>query len=312
MDRVLLQVKRKKDRHRLEEWLSRTCHILLPHPEKPLEEECELVIIDGASLRELRPKVRARREAEEPALLPFLLLTMRRNASVPSRHLGHVVDDVIVRPLSEQELKARVANLLRMRHWSIELKKEHDRVMKLAVTDDVSGFNNTRYLHRYLDRVLETPGAKPQPVCLVFFDLDNFKRLVDAHGHLLGSKALREVAQVVHRVLDEDDRIVRYGGDEFIAILPRQSKEEAMVKVERMREAITETPFLRKEGINAGLTASFGLAAYPDDARDKHELLAEADRCLFQSKAAGKDRVTVAEFEQAAWRKFQAPKLQGG
>ncbi len=300
MDRVLLQVTRKKDRHQLEEWLSKSCHILLPHPESPLEQECDLVIIDGASLRQLLAQVRARREAEEPALLPFLLLTMRRNGAMPSRHLGQVVDDVIVRPVHESELRARVANLLRMRHWSLELKREHDRVMKLAVTDDVSGFNNTRYLHRYLDRLLDTPATKPAEVCLVFFDLDNFKRLVDAHGHLLGSKALREVAQVVHRVLEEDDRLVRYGGDEFIVILPRQNKEQARIKVARMKQAITETPFLQKEGINAHLTASFGLASYPEDARDKRELLAEADRCLFESKAAGKDRITVVELEQAA------------
>src|SRR5882724_1192616 len=187
MDRVLLQVRRKRDRRRLEDWLSKSCQIVLPDAEHPLQGEFDLVIIDGPSLRQFRPKVRARRKAEQPVLLPFLLLTLRRRGSIPSRHLG-VVDDVIVRPLHEKELEARVANLLRMRRWSLDLKKEHDRVMKLAVTDDVTGFNNTRYLHRYLDRLLETPSTKPLEVCLVFFDLDNFKRLVDAHGHLLGSK----------------------------------------------------------------------------------------------------------------------------
>jgi len=300
MERVLLQVKKKKDRRRLEDWLSGTYHIVLPNQEKPLEEDVELVIIDGPSLKQLRSKVKARRRAEQPVFLPFLLLTVRRRGSVPGRHLGRAVDDLLIRPLNEKELEARVANLLRMRRWSQDLKKEHDRVMKLAVTDDVSGFNNTRYLHRYLDRLLETPAAKPLEVSLVFFDLDNFKKLVDAHGHLCGTKALREVAQAVHHVLDEDDRLVRYGGDEFIVILPRQSKEVARSKVERMRRAIASTPFLQKEHIYARLTASFGLASFPEDAKDKRQLLAEADRCLFRSKNAGKDRVTVVEMEQAA------------
>jgi len=213
MERVLLQVKKKKDRHRLEEWLSKSYHILLPHPEKPFEEDFDLAIIDGPSLRQLRSKVRRRRRAEVPVFLPFLLLTVRRRGSMPGRHLGRVVDDMVIRPLTEKELEARVANLLRMRRWSQELKKEHDRVMKLAVTDDVSGFNNTRYLHRKLDRLLDADGSKPVEVSLVFFDLDNFKRLVDAHGHLCGTKALKEVAQTVHKVLDEEDRLVRYGGD---------------------------------------------------------------------------------------------------
>ena len=193
-----------------------------------------------------------------------------------------------------------MANLLRMRRWSLDLKREHDRVMKLAVTDDVSGFNNTRYLHRYLDRLIENPAGKLTEVCLVFFDLDCFKQLVDTHGHLLGSKALREVAQAVAHVLGEEDRLVRYGGDEFIAILPRQNKDEALLKVNRMKQAILSTSFLQKEGINARLTASFGLAAFPEDAPDKRGLLAEADRCLFQSKQEGKNRITFAELEHAA------------
>jgi diguanylate cyclase (GGDEF)-like protein len=300
MDRVLLQVRKKKDRRRLEDWLAPSCHLILPDPEHPLEGEFDLVIIDGPSLKDLRSKVRHVRAAQSPVFLPFLLLTVRRASSMPSRHLGRVVDDLIIRPLNEKELQARVSNLLRMRRWSLDLKKEHDRVMKLAVTDDVSGFNNTRYLHRYLDRLIENPAGKPVEVCLVFFDLDNFKQLVDAHGHLLGSKALREVAQTVADVLDEEDRLVRYGGDEFIAILPRQKKDEALLKVNRMRNAISSTPFLQKEDINVSLTASFGLAAFPDDASDKRELLAEADRCLFRSKLEGKNRISFAEFEHAA------------
>lgn len=300
MDRVLLQVRKKKDRRRLEDWLAQTCHLILPDPEHPLEGEFDLVIIDGPSLKDLRSKVKHVRAAQAPVFLPFLLLTVRRASSMPARHLGRVVDDLIIRPLNEKELQARVSNLLRMRRWSLDLKKEHDRVMKLAVTDDVSGFNNTRYLHRYLDRLIENPAGKPVEVCLVFFDLDNFKQLVDAHGHLLGSKALREVAQTVADVLGEEDRLVRYGGDEFIVILPRQNKDEALLKVNRMKHAISSRAFLQKEDINVSLTASFGLAAYPEDAGDKRELLAEADRCLFRSKLEGKNRISITELEHAA------------
>jgi diguanylate cyclase (GGDEF)-like protein len=245
-------------------------------------------------LKQFQSKIRARRKAEEPALLPFLLLTFSRANSTPTRHLGKLVDDLIVRPIDENELRARVANLLRLHRLSVELKKEHDRVLKLSVTDDVSGFNNTRYLHRYLDRFLSAPDAHEQELSLVFFDLDNFKRVVDTHGHLLGSKVLKEVAQAVHHELEPDDRIVRYGGDEFVVILPRQGKDQALVKVQRMKRAITSTAFLQKENIDVHVTASFGMATFPHDARDKRELLAEADDCLFRSKADGKNRISVA------------------
>jgi len=301
MERILLQLGQKRDRRKLEDWLSTNYHIVLPDLERPLEGEFDLVIIDAASLKELRTFVLNKREEQEPVFLPFLLVTRRRRSGpLPTHYLGRLVDDVIVRPLSQNELHARVANLLRMRRWSLQLKREHDRVMKLAITDDVSGFNNTRYLHRYLDRLLENPAGKPVEVSLAFFDLDNFKSLVDTHGHLLGSKALKEVAQAVAKVLDEDDRLVRYGGDEFIVILPRHNKQEALLKASRIKQAIETTPFLHKEGIDAHLTASLGLAAYPDDAHNKHELLAEADRCLFESKSAGKNRITVPALQSAA------------
>ena len=210
------------------------------------------------------------------------------------RHLGRLVDDLIVRPMDETELRARVANLLRMRRLSLELKKEHDRVLKLSVTDDVSGFNNTRYLHRYLDRFFNSTDRDGEELSLVFFDLDNFKRVVDRYGHLLGSRVLKEVAQVVHDHLDEDDRIVRYGGDEFVVILPRQNKAQATQKVQRLKAALTATLFLQRERRRVRVTASFGLATYPHDAKDKRELLAGADRCLFHSKATGKNRISVA------------------
>jgi GGDEF domain-containing protein len=103
------------------------------------------------------------------------------------------------------------------------IKKRTRSRFEMSVTDNVSGFNNTRYLHRYLDRFIGSPSAREDKLSLVFFDLDNFKCVVDKHGHLIGSKVLKEVAQAAHHVLDEDDRIVRYGGDEFVVVLPRHN-----------------------------------------------------------------------------------------
>jgi two-component system cell cycle response regulator len=291
--RILIQVKNRRDRHSLEDWLAGVYEIVSADTEELLAERFDLAIVDGPLLKRLASKIRARRNAEEPVLLPFLLLTFPRVGSTPTRHLGKLVDDLIMRPIDETELRARVANLLRMRRLSLELKKEHDRVLKLSVTDDVSGFNNTRYLHRYLDRFLGSPNARDEELSLVFFDLDNFKRVVDARGHLLGSKVLKEIAQAAHRVLGEDDRIVRYGGDEFVVILPRQNKDQAIAKVRRLKRALTTTSFLHKEHLDVRITASFGLATFPHDAKDKHELLAAADRGLFHSKVAGKNRISV-------------------
>jgi len=292
--RILIQVRNTSDRSLVEQWLGETYEIVPPDGDLLLAEKFDLAIVDGANLKRSRSKIRSSRKEAEPVFLPFLLLASRRAGSRPSRFLGRFVDDLILRPLDQDELLARVANLLRRRRLSLELKKEHDRVVKLSVTDDVSGFYNTRYLHRYLDRLLASPKAWEEDVSLVFFDLDNFKEVVDTHGHILGSKVLREAAQAVGRALEGEDRLVRYGGDEYVVILPRQSKREALAKVDQMKEAISSTPFLQKEGINLHLSASFGLATFPHDARDKRELLGEADRCLFKSKSRGKNRISFA------------------
>ncbi|MBI4795620.1 MAG: GGDEF domain-containing protein [Deltaproteobacteria bacterium] len=128
---------------------------------------------------------------------------------------------------------------------------------------------------------------------MVFLDLDDFKHVVDTHGHLLGSQILGEVARAIHSVLRPDDSLVRYGGDEFIILLPQTSQEEALALVRRLRRTINSTFFLQKEGINLRLTASYGIATLPQDAQDRETLLRIADRAMFRSKGRGKDGIMV-------------------
>jgi diguanylate cyclase (GGDEF)-like protein len=173
--------------------------------------------------------------------------------------------------------------------------EEANQLLEVAsLTDDVTGFHNTRFLHRQLDTLLAPPNEQKTPHSLAFFDMDKFKSVVDKHGHQLGARVLREVAESIDQVLEPQDQIVRYGGDEFVVILPEQNTDLAMAKVERMQARISTTPFLQQEGLNLRVTASFGLATFPDDAVNKHQLLAEADRNLFQSKASGRNQVTRA------------------
>ena len=97
-------------------------------------------------------------------------------------------------------------------------------------------------------------------------DMDNFKEVVDTHGHLMGSKVLKEVAKTMALNLGEEDKIVRYGGDEYVIIMPGQDKQAALEKIMAIRKALADTIFLKDEGFQVKVTASFGIANYPNDA----------------------------------------------
>ncbi len=159
--------------------------------------------------------------------------------------------------------------------------------------DDVTGFYNTRYLIHELDRLIPQLLDQGAPFSVVFLDLDNFKTVVDTYGHLRGSKVLVQVARVIHGVLGPDDSLVHYGGDEFITLMPRRSRQDALETTRRLRRSLNQTVFLQDEGLEIKVTASYGIATVPDDAQDREQLLLIADRAMFGSKGRGRDRIMV-------------------
>jgi diguanylate cyclase (GGDEF)-like protein len=173
---------------------------------------------------------------------------------------------------------------------SINNAMNHEKIEKLVITDDVSGFYNSRFLHQKLGEIIE----KKQMTSLVFLDMDNFKGIVDTYGHPMGSKVLKEVAQVIGAHLGPDDFLVRYGGDEYVVVLPGLEKTRALKKVEKIHSALNDSVFLAEEGHNVKVTASFGVANYPEDAQDLKGLLHSADVSMYISKDRGKNSITVA------------------
>ena len=168
--------------------------------------------------------------------------------------------------------------------------RNYEKINRLVITDDVTDQYNTRFLHEHLDRLLEANTA----FSLVFLDLDDFKKVVDTHGHQLGSRMLKEVATMISTRLDPDDRLVHYGGDEFVIILPDKGTEETIATIETLRRALGESVFLQSEQLSVRVGASFGIAHYPRDAADKKTLLQMADNALYSSKDRGKNTVTAA------------------
>jgi diguanylate cyclase (GGDEF)-like protein len=126
-------------------------------------------------------------------------------------------------------------------------------------------------------------------------DMDNFKKINDRFGHLVGSRTLIEIAQLLQKNLRLVDIISRYGGDEFVIILPQTPRESSFLVAERLRKVIEKNVFLKQEDYSIRLTASFGVASFPDDARNKEELLDIADKAMFRGKFSTKNIVFEAK-----------------
>jgi diguanylate cyclase (GGDEF)-like protein len=161
------------------------------------------------------------------------------------------------------------------------------QVQMQARTDSLTGLYNHRYLQERLEREVKLADRNNDNVSLILLDLDHLKRINDTLGHRTGDAALRHVAAIMQKTVREVDVCVRYGGEEFVILLPQCSREDAISVAERLRESIASSPLQRAGQV----TASIGVATYPLSAKSKDELIEMADRAMYLAKAAGRNRV---------------------
>jgi diguanylate cyclase (GGDEF)-like protein len=177
---------------------------------------------------------------------------------------------------------------------AIENAQAFERIRELTIVDDHTGLYNARHLHRVLDAEVTRSERYGRPFSLVFVDLDKFKAVNDSHGHQAGSAALREVGEVLRAGLRETDIATRYGGDEYVILLPEADRTQAMMVAERLRVAVAGHSFLADRGLSVHLTASFGVATWPGDGRKAEELLGRADAAMYMVKGGSRDAVAHA------------------
>jgi diguanylate cyclase (GGDEF)-like protein/PAS domain S-box-containing protein len=180
------------------------------------------------------------------------------------------------------------------KHLEEALRRGRERFRGLSLHDNLTRLYNTRFLYQALDRLCKTCRASDKPLSLIFIDMDHFKRVVDTYGHLNGSQALREVASTIRSLLRSPCFGVAYGGDEFVLVLPGHDAARARAKVESIRRKMKRTVYLADSGLSVRLSASFGLASYPQDADDVRGLLAKADQALFRVKQTAKGGIGTA------------------
>ncbi len=177
---------------------------------------------------------------------------------------------------------------------AVENMRRYEEIQTMAHSDNLTGLYNTRYFYRALKSLITKSKASNRTFSLIFMDLDNFKNVVDTYGHLNGSQAIKEVARTIRDTLREPEYGVSYGGDEFVVVLPGYNKIKALWKAEEIRHRMMETEYLSGKGHRVKISASFGVACYPEDATDFQRLLSLADRAMFRVKDEGKNAVAAA------------------
>jgi diguanylate cyclase (GGDEF)-like protein len=168
------------------------------------------------------------------------------------------------------------------------------RTEQLTITDDLTRLFNSRYLNLYLGREIKRCKRHGIPLSVIFLDLDGFKGINDQFGHLAGSGTLTEVGTILAQGVRESDILARYGGDEFVAVLPETPASGALVIAERLRRAIEEHRFLEPLGLAARISASFGISTYPDHALTPEGLIQKADQAMYRVKEREKNGIEVA------------------
>ena len=167
----------------------------------------------------------------------------------------------------------------------------YEKTKELTIMDDLTQLYNSRFLNMYLDTEIERARRMKEHVSMIFFDIDGFKNVNDKYGHLAGSQVLNEVGRLLTGNVRKMDIPVRYGGDEFILILPETDSQNAIKIASRLRQAVNANTFLRNQDPPYHLTASFGISCFPDNAGSKEELINNADKSMYYVKENGKDGV---------------------
>jgi two-component system cell cycle response regulator len=231
------------------------------------------------------------------SFVPVILVTAKSDTTSRVEGLRIGADDYVCKPFDERELLARVEGMLRIKHMHDEVAKAKSRLQELAVRDDLTGLFNFRYLHTRLHEEFKRAERYREPLACAMIDVDGFKSFNDQYGHEVGDVVIRQVAERLTEALREIDVVARYGGDEFLIILPSTHFSGALTVADRTWRSVGERPFLVGDR-ELKVTCSIGVALYPSrDVGSKDELLRAADAALYQAKDDGRNRICVFQHQ---------------
>ena len=225
---------------------------------------------------------------------PILVLVSEGENRKLAQALDMGVNDYLMRPVDRNELMARVKTQLRKKRYADKLRHNMQLSLEMAITDQLTGLHNRRYMARHLDTLMKN-ASDAKPISFLIMDIDYFKAVNDTYGHDVGDEVLREFASRVAANVRGIDLACRYGGEEFVVVMPDTDAGFAYTVAERLRQSIELTPFpISRAPHKINVTASIGIASSSGTGDDSDKLLHRADQALYRAKREGRNRV-IAE-----------------
>jgi two-component system cell cycle response regulator len=234
------------------------------------------------------------RSLERTRHLPLIILVDPGDEARLLRGLDMGVNDYVIRPVDRHELLARVKTQIRRKRHSDFLRNRLEESVELAVTDQLTGLHNRRYLETHLRGLLDEAKANGRALSILITDIDYFKRINDTHGHDAGDVVLRDFASRLRRHIRGIDLACRYGGEEFVVIMPDTELEVARHVGERLRECIADDAFAISSTLSLPVTASMGISTLQSMDDTPLTLIKRADNALYEAKRMGRNQVVGA------------------
>ncbi|WP_107675473.1 PleD family two-component system response regulator [Agrobacterium sp. LAD9] len=235
------------------------------------------------------------RSLERTRFLPLLLVAEQGADEMVARALDLGVNDYILRPIDPNELVARSLTQIRRKRYNEHLRLNLQHTMELAIVDGLTGLNNRRYLDNHLKILFDRAAVRGRPISICMTDIDRFKLVNDTYGHDVGDEVLREFAARIRSTVRGADLACRYGGEEFVVVMPDTPIELAASVAERLRAIVEDKPFyVRSIDRELSITASLGIATSSGAFGAPDEILKHADKALYEAKHAGRNRVVAA------------------
>jgi two-component system cell cycle response regulator len=234
------------------------------------------------------------RSVPEARNTPVLVLVNEGENRKLAQALDMGVNDYLMRPVDKNELMARVRTQLRKKRYADKLRHNMQLSLEMAITDQLTGLHNRRYMARHLDTLMKNAGPT-KPISFLVMDIDFFKSINDTHGHDSGDEVLRDFAGRISANVRGIDLACRYGGEEFVVVMPDTDTDFAFTVAERLRQSVESVnfPLTRVPG-GIKVTVSIGLACSLGGADTAASLLHRADQALYRAKREGRNRV-IAE-----------------